>query len=66
MILNDILLYSEIGALPSYHQKSVLLQKMGTNIQTHSLHDTEGETLQHEISIKSLSSELRETLGRRS
>ena len=35
MILNDILLYSYIGALFSHNQKGIFLQQMGTNTEAH-------------------------------
>lgn len=36
MTPNEILLYSQISTLLSHHQKSFLLQQMGTNTETHS------------------------------
>ena len=48
MTPNDILLYSEIRALLSHHQRSFPLQQMRTNTETHrqTLH-REWETLEH-------------------
>ena len=33
---NDVLLFSQISALASHHQRGFLLQKMGINTETHS------------------------------
>ena len=57
MTPNDILLYSPNNVLFSHHQRSFLLQQMGTNTETdviQSVRDLETLNLKWEFSNKSL------------
>lgn len=55
----DIVLYSQISALCSQHQRGFLLQQKGTN-RPRARHYAESKTLEHIALIKPLPSELRE------
>ena len=49
MTPNDILLCLVIIALLSHHQRSFLLQQMGTNTEIHSWTHAESETVEHGV-----------------
>ena len=68
MTSNDILIYSYISDLLSHHQKSFLLQEMGTDTEVHIMQivkDPGTLNPKWDNSIKSHLSGLREPSGRR-